>query len=117
MAITLTLTRVLGKLFGYIKQPQVIGEIVAGILLGPSVLGQIPGAWLLWGTATSPHGLCRQRRQWPSPRLMARSQPANIAHDKQQHDDCTAQQHDSRRMLAFFTPLPLVCLLAPLTPA
>jgi hypothetical protein len=46
VAITLTLTRVLGKLFGYIKQPQVIGEIVAGILLGPSVLGQIPGAWL-----------------------------------------------------------------------
>lgn len=47
VAITLTLTRLLGKLFGYIKQPQVIGEIVAGILLGPSVLGQIPGAW--WG--------------------------------------------------------------------
>lgn len=30
VAITLTLTRVLGKLFAYIKQPQVIGEIVAG---------------------------------------------------------------------------------------
>jgi Kef-type K+ transport system membrane component KefB len=51
VAITLTLTRVLGKLFGYIKQPQVIGEIVAGILLGPSVLGQIPGAWLCEGSA------------------------------------------------------------------
>lgn len=43
MAITLALTRVLGKLFSYIKQPQVIGEIVAGIFLGPSVLGRIPG--------------------------------------------------------------------------
>jgi Kef-type K+ transport system membrane component KefB len=43
VAITLALTRVLGKLFAYLKQPQVIGEIVAGIFLGPSVLGRIPG--------------------------------------------------------------------------
>lgn len=44
MAITLALTRVLGKLFAYMHQPQVIGEIIAGIVLGPSVLGRIPGA-------------------------------------------------------------------------
>jgi Kef-type K+ transport system membrane component KefB len=43
VAITLTLTRVLGKVFSYMHQPQVIGEIIAGIFLGPSVLGRIPG--------------------------------------------------------------------------
>lgn len=43
LAITLILTRVLGKLFSYIHEPNVIGEILAGIILGPSVLGRIPG--------------------------------------------------------------------------
>jgi Kef-type K+ transport system membrane component KefB len=31
--------RILGKLFSYIGQPPVIGEVVAGIVLGPSLLG------------------------------------------------------------------------------
>jgi hypothetical protein len=44
LALTLFLTRLLGKVFSYLKQPQVVGEIVAGIVLGPSVLGKIPGA-------------------------------------------------------------------------
>lgn len=30
-------------LFRRIKQPPVLGEIIAGILLGPSLLGLIPG--------------------------------------------------------------------------
>ncbi len=33
--------RVVGLLFRYIGQPPVIGEVVAGILLGPSVLGRV----------------------------------------------------------------------------
>ena len=33
--------QLLGRLFRYINQPPVIGEVVAGILLGPSVLGQL----------------------------------------------------------------------------
>ncbi len=33
--------RVLGRLFAFIGQPPVIGEVIAGILLGPSLLGQI----------------------------------------------------------------------------
>ncbi len=43
--ITIVLTaRLLGALFHRIGQPPVIGEIVAGILLGPSLLGAIaPG--------------------------------------------------------------------------
>jgi len=40
--ITLIITRALGKLLAYIKQPRVIGEIIGGIVLGPSVLGNIP---------------------------------------------------------------------------
>ena len=31
--------QVLGRLFAYLHQPPVIGEVVAGILLGPSLLG------------------------------------------------------------------------------
>ena len=39
--------RMLGRLFRFIGQPPVIGEVVAGILLGPSLLGSIaPGAYL-----------------------------------------------------------------------
>ena len=39
--------RCLGVLFRHIGQPPVIGEVVAGILLGPSLLGRVtPGAYL-----------------------------------------------------------------------
>jgi len=44
LALTLALTRILSKLFSYLNQPVVIGEVVAGIIMGPSVLGHIPGA-------------------------------------------------------------------------
>jgi hypothetical protein len=33
--------RVIGKLFLFLQQPPVIGEVVAGILLGPSFLGRL----------------------------------------------------------------------------
>eukprot|EP00292_Cryptomonas_paramecium_P005112 CAMPEP_0113681268 /NCGR_PEP_ID=MMETSP0038_2-20120614/11880_1 /TAXON_ID=2898 /ORGANISM="Cryptomonas paramecium" /LENGTH=429 /DNA_ID=CAMNT_0000599941 /DNA_START=109 /DNA_END=1394 /DNA_ORIENTATION=+ /assembly_acc=CAM_ASM_000170 len=35
--------RLVGMVFRYFKQPAVLGEIIAGIVLGPSALGQIPG--------------------------------------------------------------------------
>ncbi|MSR53460.1 MAG: cation:proton antiporter [Gemmataceae bacterium] len=41
LAAVIALGRVLGKAFTWIGQPAVIGEIVAGILLGPSLLGRI----------------------------------------------------------------------------
>jgi Kef-type K+ transport system membrane component KefB len=31
--------QILAKLFAYLRQPPVIGEVVAGIVLGPSLLG------------------------------------------------------------------------------
>ena len=50
LATVIVLGRIVGWAFGYIGQPPVIGEVIAGIMLGPSLLGQIaPGApeWLL----------------------------------------------------------------------
>src|SRR5437879_2367436 len=33
--------RVVGSVFRYLRQPPVIGEVLAGILLGPSLLGRV----------------------------------------------------------------------------
>ncbi|CAF0837335.1 unnamed protein product [Didymodactylos carnosus] len=41
--ITLVLSRILAKILSFIRQPQVIGQILTGIILGPSVFGYIPG--------------------------------------------------------------------------
>lgn len=41
LAIMLLLARGLGEMFRAIKQPMVIGEILAGIILGPTVLGML----------------------------------------------------------------------------
>jgi Kef-type K+ transport system membrane component KefB/nucleotide-binding universal stress UspA family protein len=43
--VIIVLARVVGALFRRIGQPQVMGEIVAGILLGPSLLGEIAPSW------------------------------------------------------------------------
>src|SRR5438105_2867602 len=40
-AVILIVARLVGAVFQRINQPQVVGEIIAGILLGPSVLGAI----------------------------------------------------------------------------
>jgi Kef-type K+ transport system membrane component KefB len=39
LALILALSRLMGWLFGYFRQPQVMGEMIAGIMLGPSLLG------------------------------------------------------------------------------
>jgi K+:H+ antiporter len=44
MAAVVTVGRLLGRLFSRIGQPPVIGEVVGGILLGPSLLGYISPA-------------------------------------------------------------------------
>ncbi|HKD84952.1 MAG TPA: cation:proton antiporter [Terriglobales bacterium] len=43
--VIVTTARLLGAAFRKIHQPPVIGEIVAGILLGPSVLGWLAPSW------------------------------------------------------------------------
>lgn len=50
LAAVMAAGRVLGRLFLRIGQAPVVGEVVAGILLGPSLLGRLEpglGAWLL----------------------------------------------------------------------
>lgn len=41
LAVVVVTGRLLGALFRYVGQPPVIGEVVAGIMLGPSLLGSI----------------------------------------------------------------------------
>jgi Kef-type K+ transport system membrane component KefB len=43
----IVLGKLLAKLFAYVHQPPVIGEVVAGILLGPSLLGSHISGWIL----------------------------------------------------------------------
>ena len=44
LAVIVVTARVAGWLFGLVGQPAVIGEVVGGIMLGPSLLGQISPA-------------------------------------------------------------------------
>ncbi|CAF1653237.1 unnamed protein product, partial [Adineta ricciae] len=48
--IILVLVRIMGWILGLIKQPSVIGEIIAGVIVGPSVLGNID----FWATHIFP---------------------------------------------------------------
>lgn len=43
IAIVVVAARLMGKLFHRLRQPAVVGEIVAGIVLGPTLLGLLPG--------------------------------------------------------------------------
>jgi Kef-type K+ transport system membrane component KefB len=43
IAVVLISGAILGRVAPRLRQPAVLGEIVAGILLGPSVLGRVPG--------------------------------------------------------------------------
>jgi Kef-type K+ transport system membrane component KefB len=47
LVVVLVVARILGAMFRRLNQPQVMGEVVAGILLGPSFLG-----WLAPGVAS-----------------------------------------------------------------
>src|SRR3954468_4651002 len=41
LVVVIVAARVVGTLFRMIQQPPVVGEVVAGILLGPSLLGRV----------------------------------------------------------------------------
>jgi len=57
LIVIIALARLVGSLFKYIGQPPVIGEVVAGILLGPSLLGRVaPEAYAyLLPPSVAPH--------------------------------------------------------------
>src|SRR5689334_9266067 len=44
LAVIIAVSRALGALFHLLHQPRVIGEVIAGILLGPSLLGRLAPA-------------------------------------------------------------------------
>ena len=45
LVVVIIASRALGMVFRYLQQPPVIGEVIAGIMLGPSLLGRVaPGA-------------------------------------------------------------------------
>ena len=45
LVVVIIASRALGMVFRYLQQPPVIGEVIAGIILGPSLLGRVaPGA-------------------------------------------------------------------------
>ncbi|MBV8782046.1 MAG: cation:proton antiporter [Phycisphaerae bacterium] len=47
IAVILTLSRILGLAMRLVRQPQVVGEMIAGIMLGPSLLGLFHhGQWM-----------------------------------------------------------------------
>jgi Kef-type K+ transport system membrane component KefB len=60
LAIVIIVGRVLGKAFAYVGQPPVIGEVVAGILLGPSLLGAEVSAFILPPTVAPILGVVAQ---------------------------------------------------------
>src|SRR4051794_26515215 len=46
LALILILARAVGWLFSRMHQPAVLGEILAGVLLGPTILGPAASEWL-----------------------------------------------------------------------
>jgi Kef-type K+ transport system membrane component KefB len=42
LLVLLATAHVLGHLFSWLKQPRVIGEVLAGVMVGPSLLGRFP---------------------------------------------------------------------------
>ena len=47
------LAHLLGYLFVKLRQPRVVGEIVAGIVLGPALMGRLPFASRLMEAAST----------------------------------------------------------------
>jgi len=51
LLLLLATAQLLGYLFSRLRQPKVVGEILAGVVLGPAVIGRIPAAgWIVQTT-------------------------------------------------------------------
>lgn len=63
MLVIIVASRALGMIFRYLQQPAVIGEVIAGVMLGPSLLGRLApdvSAYLLPKTAAPFLGIIAQ---------------------------------------------------------
>lgn len=63
LVVIVALSRAAGAVFARLRQPRVVGEMLAGILLGPSLLGRVaPSAWsmLLPADVVAPLGVVAQ---------------------------------------------------------
>ncbi len=63
LAVVIATARVMGILFKFLHQPPVIGEIIGGMLLGPSVLGRLApeaSAYILPGSVAPMLGIIAQ---------------------------------------------------------
>jgi Kef-type K+ transport system membrane component KefB len=47
LLLLIALAQLLGYLFMKLRQPKVVGEILAGIVLGPALLGRVHSGWIL----------------------------------------------------------------------
>ncbi len=67
LAIIIGAARISGWLFGKLGQPPVVGEILAGVILGPSLLGRLyPGAISTHAARPRPPAYCRRWPRWGS---------------------------------------------------
>jgi Kef-type K+ transport system membrane component KefB len=57
LLLLVSLAQLLGYLFVRLRQPKVVGEILAGIVLGPSLIGRLPFASALSNTASQQAGI------------------------------------------------------------
>src|SRR5262245_51758113 len=60
LAAVIAVGLLLSKIFTYLGQPPVIGEVLAGILLGPSLIGPQASAWILPQAAAPTLGVIAQ---------------------------------------------------------
>ena len=57
VATILIAARIMGEVAAYFRAPSVIGEIVAGVILGPTLLGFIEPEGLIWVLAEIREGV------------------------------------------------------------
>jgi Kef-type K+ transport system membrane component KefB len=63
LAVVVAVAQAMGRVFRLVQQPAVVGEVIGGLMLGPSLLGRIaPGAyaWLLPPSVVPFLGMCAQ---------------------------------------------------------
>lgn len=80
LLVLLSAAHVLGYLFSRLKQPRVIGEVLAGVLIGPSLLGRVPQFASFFSAADPRTGTVLSFVYWMGLLLLMFSSGAEIKH-------------------------------------